>query len=687
MRVPGELLTRPILTPAGLAALSLVVMIAGATVSGSDALSGALVAAGLAIGVWPAMTRRGDAVVRAAAAIGLVWVLYGALVGSLPTWSDLGQISQWATTEGRVLVSLAAIMIASAITTGAAFRWLLRTIVVVVTSAHAVALVCFFAGWSLPGFRIEWRGLFFGLSSSHHVVSFLSVAVAVIAVGARQLLSRWWRWAGLIVAVVAIVGAGSRTALLGLLAGAVVIAWFQLDRRRLWRGLALGAMVVVAVVVASPRFRTTAGNLVDPDFLSAGVEAFRTADKDVAHGHATSEAEANMLLRLAYWGEAANHITDSPFVGMGAFRQNDLDLTFSGAQHIAYLATGGQRMFNDSEPHNVILYLLIEVGVVGMMLFAMPYVIAWRRTALPRRATLQPGADAPATVTPPDADDVDPLTCAVLVRAVIVSSAAMSMVSSGVLSTGLGIVANAVVFGAAAVITADRRGTGHPGTATTSAAGNGSEVPGAREPIDGTYRLLSRALDVVVSVVALVLTLPLLVLIAVCVKATSRGPVLFRHQRVGQHGELFDMLKFRTMHDGTHSAVLADPAARAEYVANGFKLDEDDPRITPVGRWLRKSSLDELPQLLNVLSGRMSVVGARPIEADQLAERTEADRELYSRKRPGMTGLWQVAGRSSLPDSERIELDRDYLAHPSVRRDVAILLRTPAALARTHEAK
>jgi lipopolysaccharide/colanic/teichoic acid biosynthesis glycosyltransferase len=170
------------------------------------------------------------------------------------------------------------------------------------------------------------------------------------------------------------------------------------------------------------------------------------------------------------------------------------------------------------------------------------------------------------------------------------------------------------------------------------------------------------------------------------VKTTSSGPVFFKQQRVGAGGELFEMWKFRTMADGTHHAVLSDEAARRAYEANDFKLPADDPRITRVGRWLRRTSLDELPQLINVVLGTMSIVGVRPVEPQQLASWPAENQDLYKMLRPGMTGLWQVEGRSTVRSHDRLALDRSYLENWSVWADVKIAARTPFALLRIHHA-
>ena len=192
-----------------------------------------------------------------------------------------------------------------------------------------------------------------------------------------------------------------------------------------------------------------------------------------------------------------------------------------------------------------------------------------------------------------------------------------------------------------------------------------------------------RALDLAVAVPTLVVSAPLWCVVAVAIKATSPGPVLFRQKRVGQHGALFEVLKFRSMRIGTDDEVRNCDVQRQAYVDNDFKLDRSDPRITPVGRWIRKLSIDELPQLVNVLRREMSIVGIRPLLPDELDLRPEFDRLCYAQLKPGITGLWQVAGRSAVSNIDRWALDRSYVENWSLRRDVSIVLRTPLAIART----
>ncbi len=185
----------------------------------------------------------------------------------------------------------------------------------------------------------------------------------------------------------------------------------------------------------------------------------------------------------------------------------------------------------------------------------------------------------------------------------------------------------------------------------------------------------------VVAGVALVAVLPLMALIAVTILATSRGPVVYRQQRWGRGGRAFTILKFRTMLDGADErlgVILDDHGQRVHLHQHGKLLD--DPRITPVGRVLRALSLDELPQLLNVLRGDMSLVGPRPRwDAAELA-RYGDDLDDYLSVLPGLTGPWQVNGRNRLTDEERIRLDVEYARTASLGGDLVLLARTVPVL-------
>ena len=190
-----------------------------------------------------------------------------------------------------------------------------------------------------------------------------------------------------------------------------------------------------------------------------------------------------------------------------------------------------------------------------------------------------------------------------------------------------------------------------------------------------------RVLDVVVSLVLLLLTLPLFLLVGAVIKLTSPGPVFFRQRRVGKDGHDFPMVKFRTMHPDSEARLRCDPDLHARFLEGGHKIPSRlDPRVTAVGRVLRRLSLDELPQLLNVLSGHMSIVGPRPVERSQLERDYGAYQPTYLALRPGLTGLWQVSGRSRVQFPERAQLDQRYLQSSSPWTDVKIILRTPRAV-------
>lgn len=178
-----------------------------------------------------------------------------------------------------------------------------------------------------------------------------------------------------------------------------------------------------------------------------------------------------------------------------------------------------------------------------------------------------------------------------------------------------------------------------------------------------------RAIDVAVASGLLLVTLPALAISAAAIRADDGGPVLFRQERIGQNGRPFQILKFRTMTVG------------AEHQGLGLLVAENDTRITRTGRWLRATSMDELPQLLNVLRGDMSIVGPRPTVRSQV-ERYTPRQTRRLEVPPGITGLAQVSGRNSLPWDERIERDIWYVDHRSLWLNLAILARTPMTLLR-----
>jgi len=193
-----------------------------------------------------------------------------------------------------------------------------------------------------------------------------------------------------------------------------------------------------------------------------------------------------------------------------------------------------------------------------------------------------------------------------------------------------------------------------------------------------SYRIhtsaLKRAMDLAIAFPVLVFTAPLLMAIYALIKCLDPGPALFTHTRIGRDGRPFEVLKFRTMHldaaERLQQVLASDPQAAAEWAK--YQKLRNDPRVTWLGRILRRSSLDELPQLLNILRGDMSVIGPRPVTAEEVA-RYGADYSFYIAARPGVLGLWQVKGRNRLTYPERIALDVIYVKTWSLWQDLKII--------------
>ncbi|MEN3794740.1 sugar transferase [Fulvimarina sp. MAC3] len=192
---------------------------------------------------------------------------------------------------------------------------------------------------------------------------------------------------------------------------------------------------------------------------------------------------------------------------------------------------------------------------------------------------------------------------------------------------------------------------------------------------------LKRVIDISLAVCGLLLISPLFFLAAIAVKLADGGPVFFSHQRVGFNGKSFGCLKFRTMRTDAKERLQdyldSDPLIREEWAATQ-KL-KNDPRLTPIGHVLRKSSIDELPQLINIIRGDMSLVGPRPIVTEEL-KKYGSLASLYLSARPGLTGLWQVSGRSDTTYDQRVRLDANYLSQWSFANDTGIILKTVPAL-------
>lgn len=193
------------------------------------------------------------------------------------------------------------------------------------------------------------------------------------------------------------------------------------------------------------------------------------------------------------------------------------------------------------------------------------------------------------------------------------------------------------------------------------------------------YLFIKRMTDIVGALFGLILTFPMFILITVLYfSGDNKGPVFFKQIRLGKNGQEFYIYKFRSMVVDAEQKLKSDKELYEKYISNSYKLEpEEDPRITKVGRFLRATSLDELPQLINVLKGDMSLVGPRPIVSEELIEYGDKKVEFLSVK-PGVTGYWQVSGRSEVDYPERVDLELYYVFNQSFLFDIKILFKTVA---------
>lgn len=203
------------------------------------------------------------------------------------------------------------------------------------------------------------------------------------------------------------------------------------------------------------------------------------------------------------------------------------------------------------------------------------------------------------------------------------------------------------------------------------------------------YDFSKRLADIIGSVIGIILLSPLLLIIAIAIKFDSQGPVLAdTPERVSQNGKLFRMYKFRSMVVGAHDLLRKNPELYKKYKQNSYKLEiDEDPRITKVGKFIRQTSIDELPQLFNIFKGEMSMVGPRAYYPFELEEqqikypRSEEFVKIILSAKPGLTGVWQVSGRSDINFDKRVEMDAYYVQRRSIIYDLYLILKTiPAVL-------
>lgn len=199
------------------------------------------------------------------------------------------------------------------------------------------------------------------------------------------------------------------------------------------------------------------------------------------------------------------------------------------------------------------------------------------------------------------------------------------------------------------------------------------------------YQIIKRGLDIVLSACALLVLAPLMLLICILIRIDSKGPAIFVHNRIGKNGRPLPLYKFRSMYMNAE-AMIADftPEQKAEWEQN-FKLD-NDPRITRIGRILRKTSLDELPQLLNIAKGDLSIVGPRPVVTDEL-EKYGKNKEKFLSVTPGLTGYWQAYARSNCSYEQRMEMELYYVENANLLWDIKIVFATVGAVIKGRGAK
>ena len=199
------------------------------------------------------------------------------------------------------------------------------------------------------------------------------------------------------------------------------------------------------------------------------------------------------------------------------------------------------------------------------------------------------------------------------------------------------------------------------------------------------YRGFKRIVDVVLGCIGLVLLSPVFLILAICIKIDSKGPVIFAHKRIGKNGKEFNMYKFRSMYENAEEMIENFSEEQKREWQENFKL-ENDPRITKVGKFLRKTSLDELPQIVNIIKGDLSIIGPRPIVDEEL-EKYGENKEKFLSITPGLTGYWQANGRSNTTYEERMQMELYYIDNQSLLLDIKIFFKTIVSVIKKEGAK
>ncbi len=207
------------------------------------------------------------------------------------------------------------------------------------------------------------------------------------------------------------------------------------------------------------------------------------------------------------------------------------------------------------------------------------------------------------------------------------------------------------------------------------------------------FGLIKRLIDILAVIVLSIVFSPFLIILPIIIKFQNPGPVLFKHKRVGKNGKEFKLFKFRSMYQDADEMLIKDKKLNSRFKneKGGWKIPaKEDPRITPIGRFMRKFTLDEFPQLINILKGEMSLVGPRPYRKDEVGDEIEEQLRKFPRLReeikvllsakPGVTGPWQTSGRNEIPWDQQVKLGADYARRKSLIYDAYIILKTPFAM-------
>lgn len=202
---------------------------------------------------------------------------------------------------------------------------------------------------------------------------------------------------------------------------------------------------------------------------------------------------------------------------------------------------------------------------------------------------------------------------------------------------------------------------------------------------NNAYMVTKRVVDIVCSLIGMILHSPIFLIISLIIKIDSKGPIFFVHERIGKNGKKIGIYKFRTMVENAEDLIQEFTPEQQEEFNRCYKL-EDDPRITKVGKILRKTSLDELPQILNILKGELSIIGPRPVVEDEL-EKYEENKEKFLSAQPGLTGYWAANGRSDTSYEERMKMELYYIDNMSIWLDIKIFFKTIISVLRKEGAR